>query len=255
MREEPGRDSPGREGGARGPAGVAVALDFETRDAALEMVGRLGASADLYKVGLELFTRCGPELVRELRERDLRVFLDLKLHDIPHTVARAVAAAGETGAELVTVHAAGGTAMIRAAREAADEAGIRVLAVTVLTSLGPAELAEVRGGVAVDPAEEVVRLAGLATRAGAHGVVASPREVGALREHLGEGPLLVTPGIRLAGDPVHDQVRVAGPGEAVRAGADLLVVGRSITQAEDPAAALARVRDGIARAVPEAVSR
>jgi len=198
-----------------------------------------------------------------LRELGLRVFLDLKLHDIPHTVAAAVRAAGEMDVELLTVHASGGARMLSAAAEAAaavsgpegsgsEPAGLRLLAVTVLTSLAPAELATAwdRDADALDPEAEVLRLAGLAAGCGIGGVVASPREAAALREALGPGALLVTPGIRFAGGDLHDQVRVATPGSAVAAGASHLVLGRAVTAHADPAEALARARLEVRQTVP-----
>jgi orotidine-5'-phosphate decarboxylase len=226
---------------------VAVALDFPGLEEALSLVDRLGMDGALFKVGLELFGRTGPAAVRELRSRGHRVFLDLKLHDIPSTVAGAVRAAGELGVDLLTVHASGGPAMIRAARDAVEGEGPRILAVTVLTSMDRAELAAVRG-IDAEPSETVLRLAGLALEAGAHGVVASPAEVEPLRARFGSGPLVVTPGIRLPGDDAHDQKRIAGPGEAVRDGSDVLVVGRSVTGAAEPREALERIRSLMAEA-------
>ncbi len=223
---------------------IAVALDYPSVGPALEMVDALGGDAGLYKVGLELFTRAGPEVVGELRARGKDVFLDLKLHDIPNTVAGAVEAAADAGVELLTIHAGGGEGMMRAAAEAA--AGrVRLLGVTVLTSLSGADLAEMWGRDGVDVEEEVVRLAGSATEAGLDGVVASVREAERLKAELGAGLLVATPGIRLPGGRRHDQVRVATPGEAVRAGSDVLVVGRAVTAAEDPAAAFGAVRNEV----------
>jgi orotidine-5'-phosphate decarboxylase len=224
-------------------AELIVALDVPDRDRALAVVDRLGEGADFYKVGLELFTRWGPAGVRELRERGKRVFLDLKLHDIPNTVAGAVRSAAALGADLLTVHAAGGSEMVAAAAEAsAASAGPRILAVTVLTSMESEGLEAVWGREVTSTLDEVLRLAAMACDAGAQGVVASPREAAALRARLGSGRLIVTPGIRMAGGEVHDQVRVATPREAVRAGADHLVLGRAVTAAGDPSGALARVR-------------
>jgi orotidine-5'-phosphate decarboxylase len=220
-----------------------VALDVPDASAALALVERLGPRADFVKVGLQLFTAEGPGVVRALRGRGRRIFLDLKLHDIPSTVAHAVRSAAALGVELLTVHAAGGAAMLGAAREAAGPRGgpgPRLLGVTVLTSLSEAELAEAWGREAVVAADEVARLAGLAERCGMDGVVASVHEVPVVREAAGEGFLVLTPGIRLAGDAAGDQARVATPAEAARAGSDYLVLGRSVTAAADPAAALAR---------------
>lgn len=220
---------------------VIVALDVAERGRALEMVDRLGAEGDFYKVGLELYTRAGPDIVRALRERGKRVFLDLKLHDIPNTVGRAVEAAAGLDVELLTVHATGGVAMLRAAAEAACDAEMKVLAVTLLTSLEPRDVAEVWGRPVGSVPDEVLRLAELGVRAGVHGFVSSVHEAGALRASIGDGAYLVTPGIRLAGGDAHDQARVATPADAARAGADAVVVGRAVTAAPDPAAALARV--------------
>jgi len=233
-----------RDGGARRPE-VAVALDFPDGDQALAMVDRLAGGTDLYKVGLELFTRSGPHIVERLRARGKRVFLDLKLHDIPATVRGAVRAASGLGVELLTVHASGGREMIRAAREAADDGPTRILAVTVLTSLGPRELGLLHRREAADVAGEVLHLAKLALDAGAHGLVSSVGEVRAIRAAFGGAPLVVSPGIRLPGDDHHDQSRVATPGDAVASGADVLVVGRSVTGSVDPPAALKRLRTGM----------
>jgi len=223
-------------------AEVIVALDVPNRDGAHELVDGLGDEVDFVKVGLELYTREGPEMVRELRSRGLRVFLDLKLHDIPRTVEHAVRAAAALEVDFLTLHAAGGRRMVEAASRAAETSELRLLAVTVLTSLSAAELAEAWGRPTADPRTEVLRLARLAMDAGAAGVVASPLEARALREALGPMPPIVTPGIRLASDSLHDQVRVATPAEAVAAGADHLVVGRSVTTHADPRQALREVR-------------
>jgi orotidine-5'-phosphate decarboxylase len=204
------------------------------------------------KVGLELFTREGPPIVEQLVGAGRRVFLDLKLHDIPNTVAGAVRAAAGLGAELLTVHASGGEAMLRAAVEAAAETGdpgrvgraLRLLAITVLTSLDDASLATVMGrGAGVE--ETAGRLAGLARETGVHGAVCSVAEARAIRVACGSEFLVVTPGIRLAGDSADDQRRVATPEIARAAGADFLVVGRSISRAADPEAALARIREAV----------
>lgn len=227
---------------------VAIALDVSSLEDALALVDRLGDGGDLYKVGLELYTRAGVEAVRALRQRGKRVFLDLKLHDIPHTVARAVVSAAVAGAELLTVHVAGGGPMMEAAAgAAADAAGggargaVRIVGVTVLTSLSPALLGEVWGRPVPAVEDQVVRLSRMAVAAGLDGVVASVHEVAAIRGALGPAPLVVTPGIRLPGGESHDQARVAGPAEAARLGSDCLVVGRAVTAAPDPAAALAAV--------------
>lgn len=219
---------------------VIVALDVASREEALETVGLLGPSATFYKVGLELFSSAGPDAVRDLVAQEKRIFLDLKLHDIPHTVAAAVRAAADLGAELLTVHAGGGRAMMEAAAGAARE-GLRLLGVTVLTSLSASELEEVRGGGLQSLRDEVLRLGGLVRDAGLDGVVASAREAEPLKRRFGRAFLVATPGIRLEGGAVHDQARVATPADAVRAGADFLVVGRAVTGAQDPRAALKAV--------------
>lgn len=221
---------------------VIVALDYPDATSAWKMVEQL--PHDLWlKVGLELFTAAGPDFVRRLEDAGHPVFLDLKVHDIPHTAAGAAITAADLGARLMTVHAAGGTAMIRAAAEAAAASAgrLEIVAVTVLTSLDDAALGAVMGqGTRVEAA--VARLAALAQDAGADGVVASVQECAAIKAARGERFKVVTPGIRLPGDAAHDQRRVATPAAAEAAGADYIVVGRSITAAPVPAAALARVR-------------
>lgn len=224
-------------------ARVIVALDLPSAGEALELVDRLGEAGTFYKVGLELFTRAGPDVVRALGDRGKQVFLDLKLHDIPNTVARALASMASLRVSLATVHAAGGGAMLRAAAEARDAAGtsMEVVAVTVLTSLSAADVAEAWGRPVPAVDAEVERLARLTREAGLDGVVSSPREAARLRRALGPGARLVTPGIRLAGGDRGDQKRVTTPREAVEAGADYLVVGRAVTAAADPVRALRRV--------------
>ncbi|MSR35270.1 MAG: orotidine-5'-phosphate decarboxylase [Gemmatimonadetes bacterium] len=222
-------------------AGVIVALDFASASEATRLVERLGDDADFYKVGLELYTRAGPSLVRELTGQRKRIFLDLKLHDIPNTVVGAVRAARDLGVELLTVHTSGGRAMMEVAAEAA--AGeLKLLGVTLLTSLSPSDIEAVWGRSIGSLREEVVRLATLAKESGIAGIVASPQEAQAVRRRLGKELLVVTPGIRLPGGETHDQARVATPAQAVRAGADYLVIGRAVTGAPDPAAALEKVR-------------
>ncbi len=190
-----------------------------------------------FKVGLELYLAGGNAVVLELKRLGYSVFLDLKLHDIPNTVAGAVRSAARLGADLLTVHAAGGSAMLRAAADAAAEVPLapELLAVTVLTSMDAEELRGI--GVAASPAQQVRQLAELAVQAGIRGLVCSPEEVRDLRGLLGPEVLLVTPGIRPAGAGVQDQKRTATPGAALAAGASYLVVGRPITQADDPGAA------------------
>ncbi len=213
-----------------------VALDVSSAAAARQLVAAVGDSAHTFKIGKQLFTAEGPALVRELAGAGRSVFLDLKFHDIPNTVAAAVKEAGRLGVRMLTVHALGGSAMLRAAAQAAREfPQLQVLAVTVLTSLGDGDLAEI--GIGGGVADEVVRLARLAIAAGCHGVVASAQEARALRALLGDKFLIVTPGVRPAGSDAGDQVRVVTPAVAMAAGATHLVVGRPITEAKDPAAA------------------
>ena len=226
-----------------------LALDVPDAAAAFALLDRVGPEADFVKVGLQLFTAEGPAVVRGLRGRGCRVFLDLKLHDIPNTVAQAVRSAAGLGVELLTLHASGGAAMMRAARAAAGEGGPALLAVTVLTSLSAVETAEAWGRDAVTAEAEVERLARLAHGCGMDGVVASVHELPAIRASLPREFRVLTPGIRLAGDDAGDQTRVATPAEAVRLGADYLVIGRSVTAAADPAAALRAVLDDLAAPV------
>ena len=209
-----------------------VALDVSSAAQARDLVQRLGDTAGLFKVGLQLFTAEGPAIVRELVSSGRKVFLDLKFHDIPNTVGQAVRQAVELGVSMLTVHGSGGSAMLRAAMEAA--AGrVSLLAVTVLTSMNEENLQEV--GVAGRPLDQVLRIAALAKAAGISGVVASPQEAAQIRKSLGEGFAIVTPGIRPAGAAANDQQRVATPAGAIRAGASHLVIGRPITHAASPA--------------------
>ncbi|HSD60014.1 MAG TPA: orotidine-5'-phosphate decarboxylase [Burkholderiales bacterium] len=214
-----------------------VALDFSTAQEALALAARLEPALCRVKVGKELFTAAGPALVEDLERRGFQVFLDLKFHDIPRTVAQACLAAARLGVWMVNVHALGGRRMMAAAREALDRSAAppKLLAVTVLTSMEPADLAEL--GVGSDPEAAVLRLAGLARDSGLDGVVCSAREAALLRREFGTEFCLVTPGIRPAGAARDDQSRVSTPLDAIRAGADYLVVGRPITRAADPRAA------------------
>ena len=226
-------------------AQIIVALDVPSAEDALDLVERVGEGVDFYKVGSPLFTRSGPAVVRALRDRGKRVFLDLKYHDIPSTVANAVSAACELGIDLLTLHASGGEAMMRAAREAAEAFGDdspRLLGVTILTSFTAVDGEQVWNKEILSVRDEVARLAGLAADSGMHGVVTSPMEVEALRRRHGAGFIFVTPGIRAANDGLGDQARTASPGEAARAGADYLVVGRPVLNAADPVAVLAAMR-------------
>lgn len=218
-------------------AEIIVALDVPTTRDALALVERLDDAITFYKVGSPLFTRSGPALVAALRERGKRVFLDLKYHDIPSTVAHAVVAAAELDVELMTLHASGGEAMLRAAREAVGDDGPRLLAVTILTSFTAVDVERVWAKEVFSVRDEVTRLTALAVEAGMHGVVASPLEVESLKRRHGAELLVVTPGIRATGDRLGDQARTATPRDAVRAGADYLVVGRPILEAADPLAA------------------
>jgi orotidine-5'-phosphate decarboxylase len=229
---------------------VIVALDYPDVDSAWGLVECLPRDT-WYKVGLELFTRAGPPVVERLVGEGRNVFLDLKLHDIPNTVAGAVRSASRLGARLLTVHAAGGEAMLRAAADASAEAApgngsgeserLRLLAITVLTSLDDDSLPAVFGrGATVE--ETVGRLAGLARESGIDGAVSSVQECRAIKLACGEDFMVVTPGIRLAGQSVQDQARVATPAVAMAAGADYLVVGRTITKSDDPRTALEKVR-------------
>jgi orotidine-5'-phosphate decarboxylase len=217
---------------------VIPAIDTADMGRAEGLARVLAPGCGAVKLGLELFTACGPEAVRRVAPL-APVFLDLKLHDIPNTVAGAVRSLLPLRPAMLTLHGAGGAAMIAAAREAAEAAGEArpiLLAVTVLTSLDAGALAET--GIAGEPVQQVLRLAGLALGAGADGLVCSPREVGPIRDAFGEAPILVVPGVRPAGSAVGDQARTATPAEAVQAGADWIVVGRPITGAADPVAAL-----------------
>ncbi|HEU0015064.1 MAG TPA: orotidine-5'-phosphate decarboxylase [Longimicrobium sp.] len=231
-----------------------LALDVPSRRDAEALLDRLGPSADFVKVGLQLFVAEGPEVVRAMTARGCRVFLDLKLHDIPNTVAHAVRSAARLGVDLLTVHASGGAAMLRAAADAAAGDGPKLLGVTLLTSLSADEAASAWGRDTVDTAAEVERLACVAEDAGLHGVVASVHELPAVRRATGDGFRVLTPGIRLAGDAAGDQSRVATPAEAARLGADYVVLGRSITAAADPAAALARAVRELDQAAAEPVA-
>jgi orotidine-5'-phosphate decarboxylase len=227
-----------------------VALDFSSATEALALVDRLGDRCPMYKVGNELFTASGPGVMDELRRRDRKIFLDLKFHDIPNTVAGGVKAAKALGASLITVHASGGTAMLKAAVEAAgDQDKVGILGVTILTSLTGPEVAESWGRPEVAPMEEVLRLAGLVAAAGAHGIVCSGLEAGEVSKRFGSRLNLLVPGVRPAGEAAHDQARVVTPGDAVKAGARYIVIGRAVTKAADPSAAMDRISAEIAAAV------
>lgn len=218
---------------------IIVALDRSRREEILALVESLLGRVGLFKLGLEAFIANGPSIVRDVSAAGGRVFLDLKLHDIPNTVAKATAAAGELGTAMLTLHAAGGTAMIRAA--AAVETRPLLLGVTMLTSLGDHDIEEI--GLTGGAAQNAQRLARLAQGSGADGCIASPKEVEIIREACGPGFLIVTPGIRGRDDDRGDQQRTMSAAEAIRAGADYIVVGRPITESPDPRAAAGRIVD------------
>ncbi len=228
-----------------GHAPIAVALDAPDLETAARWAALVTPHVSTVKIGLELYLRYGPDAVASVRGASgVDIFLDLKLHDIPATVAGAARAVARLRPALLTVHAAGGPAAIRAAAEAAP--GARVVAVTVLTSLSEADLSGI--GLAGPVSEAARRLAALAVDAGARGLVCSPQEVAALRAEVGDDIMLITPGVRPAGAAVNDQARVATPEEALRAGADLLVIGRPITGAADPGAAASAIAASLRRA-------
>lgn len=216
-----------------------VPLDVDTLDDAREIVARIGPSVEWYKVGKQLFTRFGPESVRFLKDLGKNVFLDLKFHDIPNTVGQAVRSAAALGANMTNVHASGGPAMLTAAAEAVADNDMILIAVTVLTSLNAEDLKAV--GVPSQPEQQVVRLARLTEQSGLAGVVCSALEITPVRQACGDDFVLVVPGIRPAGASHGDQRRVMTPTQAAAAGASYVVVGRPITQSEDPQAAAAAV--------------
>ena len=221
---------------------VIVALDYPSADAALEMADKLNPALCRVKVGKELFTVSGPDVVKALMDKGFDVFLDLKFHDIPNTVSAAVKVAAQMGVWMVNVHASGGSRMMRAAREAVDSVPgnkTHLIAVTVLTSMSPDDLAET--GIDKSPLEQVLYLADLAKQSGMDGVVCSAQETSAIREELGDDFLLVTPGIRMPGDDAGDQRRVVTPHDALANGSSYLVMGRSITGATDPVAVLQKI--------------
>jgi len=212
-----------------------VALDVPELSEAVSLVEKLGKEVEWYKVGKQLFTKYGPEVIRMLKQHGKKVFLDMKFHDIPNTVAQAIHSAAFIGADLVNVHASGGPTMLKAAAQAAKETGVTVIAVTVLTSLDQAELQAI--GLDVTPAQQVSRLAALTKEAGLAGVVCSSQEIELVHNACGMDFLTIVPGIRPAGAALGDQKRVMTPALAAKAGADFIVVGRPIVKAEDPQAA------------------
>ena len=223
---------------------IIIALDVPDTDGAMRLLDALGTHT-LCKIGLELFTAQGPSVVRAVQERGSEVFLDLKFHDIPNTVGHAVRSAADLGVSMTTLHASGGPVMLEAAAKAAAASGnsdLLLLAVTVLTSMDTAQLAAT--GIAVEPKEQVLRLAALALSSGIGGIVCSPLEVTAIRNSLGNDLRIVTPGVRPIWAATGDQKRVMTPAEAVKAGSDWLVIGRPITASENP-------RDSYAKVVAE----
>ena len=225
---------------------VIVALDYDNKDTALAFVDKLDSSLCKLKVGKEMFTLFGPEFVKALIAKGFDVFLDLKFHDIPNTVAKACKAAAELGVWMVNVHASGGLPMMQAAKEAiatSRNPQTKLIAVTVLTSMDEAQLADVVSGMT--PEQQVLRLAALTEKAGLDGIVCSAQEASALREKHSDDFLLVTPGIRPVGADAGDQKRVMTPPDAMKAGVSYLVMGRPITKAEDPIAVLKAVNASI----------
>jgi len=232
---------------------LVVALDVSERDAALRLVERLAGFVGMFKIGSQLFTAEGPQLVREIVRTGERVFLDLKFHDIPNTVAGAVESSARLGVSILNVHTLGGSEMMRAAAHAVGDRGLlwitrpAVLGVTVLTSMDKSDLADV--GITSDLRGEVVRLAALARDSGLDGIVASPHEIRLIRECItAENFIILTPGIRPAWTANADQKRIAAPAAAIRDGADFIVIGRPITDSRDPQAAAQRILDEIAAA-------
>jgi orotidine-5'-phosphate decarboxylase len=230
----------------RSEARVIVALDFPDQAKAMQLVERLDPALCRLKVGKEMFTRYGPPFVEALRKQGFEIFLDLKFHDIPNTVAAACDAAADLGVWMMNLHASGGRRMMESARErlAQREQRPLLVAVTILTSLAAEDIAEI--GYAGEPAENVLRLAQLTRDAGLDGVVCSPREAVEIRRQIGNEFLLVTPGVRPKSAAADDQRRVMTPGEAISAGSSYLVVGRPITAADDPITALKTINAEIA---------
>jgi orotidine-5'-phosphate decarboxylase len=229
-----------------------IALDVGSAPEALALVERLGESCNFYKVGSELFTAEGPPIVMALRARGLEVFLDLKFHDIPNTVAGAVRSAVHAGATMLTVHASGGARMLGAAAESAERTGgCRVMGVTILTSLDSAAIGASWGRTEpVSVEEEVLRLAGQCAAAGLHGIVCSGHEARGVVARYGAALQPLVPGIRFSDGDTQDQARVMSPSSAARAGARYLVIGRPVTEASDPAEAMARVHAELAGIAP-----
>ncbi|MBN6059650.1 orotidine-5'-phosphate decarboxylase [Aggregatibacter actinomycetemcomitans] len=226
---------------------VIIALDYEREAEALALVDQLDPNSCRLKVGKEMFTTLGTNFVKQLHKRHFDVFLDLKFHDIPNTVARAVRSAADLGVWMVDLHASGGLRMMEEAKkilEPYSKDAPLLIGVTVLTSMEDLDLLQI--GINASPMEQVIRLAHLTQRAGLDGVVCSPQEVEILRRNCGENFLLVTPGIRPIGTDLGDQRRVMTPAAAIRSGSDYLVIGRPITQAENPAEVLNAINASIA---------
>lgn len=224
---------------------VIVALDFDNQHSALQLAEQLDPSQCRLKVGKELFTVAGPQLVKALVERDFDVFLDLKFHDIPNTAAKAVSAAADLGVWMTNVHACGGSRMMEAAQHSLQQKGSEMLliAVTVLTSMEQADLQQV--GVSNGPTEQVLHLARLAKSSGLQGVVCSAQEASVLKADLGADFKLVTPGIRLPDSATDDQRRIVSPTDAIALGSDYLVIGRPITQSAEPLATLNQINQSL----------
>jgi len=222
---------------------IIVALDVPTEDAAAALVDQLGDTVGYFKIGLQLFTKVGPSIVQRVQQSGAKVFLDLKFHDIPNTVAHAVESACTLGVDLLTIHLGGGGEMIAAAEKAAAKTNTLVLGVTVLTSSDEHTLSET--GVFCEVEPQVIRLATLAHSVGVRGLVASPKELGALRSAFGDYFTIVTPGVRPAWSEANDQSRILTPAEAVKAGASYLVIGRPITAHANPREAVQRIAEEI----------
>jgi len=224
---------------------ILVALDYENRSQAMELVAKLNPEQCRMKIGKEMFTRYGPAIIEDIQRSGFDVFLDLKYHDIPNTVAKACAAAADLGVWMVNVHALGGQRMLEAAAEAvaAQQHKPLLIAVTVLTSMSAEDLAFM--GINKAPGDFAIQLAGMAKNAGLDGVVCSAQEAATMKSHLGEAFILVTPGIRPSGSASDDQRRIMTPAEAIKAGSDYLVIGRPVTQSEDPVSVLLTINSEI----------
>ena len=219
-----------------------LALDLETREAAVEMLNQIDNSLEWVKIGLQLFTAYGPDIVREIADCGYKIFLDLKLHDIPNTVAKSVQSISKLPVSLLTLHASGGSEMMEWARKVRDEHApdLNLLAVTVLTSMDAKQLHSLN--ISAEPTAQVEYLADLSLQAGIQGLVCSPLELPLLRSRFGQNPIIVTPGIRPKGSSSDEQKRIMPPSEAARAGANYIVVGRPILKAKNPAVTVAAIR-------------